>query len=144
MKNIALDFTNVESRELLPEGEYAVEVKEIEQREGNKGPYLNWELQVCAGQFKGRKIWNVTSLAVQSLWVLRATLEALGVQVPGGKFILQPDAYKGLKMGVRLVHRVHDSKTRAKVESVFPLVNEVTTEDEEPAKIIDPDDTEET
>ena len=136
MKNIAVDFTDVESRELLPEGEYAVEVVEIEQREGTKGPYLNWELKVVVGQFKGRKLWNVTSLAQQSLWVLRAHLAALGVATPQGKFVLNPDALKGLKMGVKVGHKVFDGKTRAKVEDAFPLnelkeMPEIVTEAEE-------------
>ena len=137
MKNINVDFTSVESRELLPEGEYAVEVVDIEQKEGNKGPYLNWELKVVLGQFKGRKIWNVTSLAAQSLWVLRNTLTALGVATPQGKFVLNPDVLKGLKMGIKLTHKVFDGKTRAKVEDVFPLnelkeaMPEIITEEED-------------
>jgi len=127
-KPVAVDFTDVETRELLPEGEYAVEVVNIEQKEGDKGPYLNWELKVIIGQFKGRKIWNVTSLAAQSLWVLKNTLTALGVATPQGKFTLQPDALKTLRMGVKLVHKTFDNKTRAKVADVFPLNELVQTE----------------
>jgi hypothetical protein len=128
MGNIGVDFTDVESRELLPEGEYAVEVVDIEEKEGDKGPYLNWEFRVVIGQFKGRKIWNVTSLAAQSLWVLKNTLIALGVDPGTGKFTLNPMALKGLKMGVKLVHREFDKKTRAKVSDVFPL-NELVVQD---------------
>jgi len=141
-KQVALDFTGVESREVLPVGEYAVEVVNIDQREGNKGPYLNWELKVVTGPFMGKKLWNITSLSPKSLWVLRANLEALGMKVASGRMNLNPDSLKGLKMGVRVEHKTFDGKTKAKVSDVFPLnelgdpsseveVAEETTDDDE-------------
>jgi hypothetical protein len=120
-KNLALDFTGVETREVLPVGEYAVEVVNIETKEGNKGPYLNWEFTVATGPFKGKKLWNITSLAQQSLWVLRRQLEALGVKTTSGKFNLNTEALTGLKMGVKIEHKDFEGKTKAKIIDVFPL-----------------------
>jgi len=130
-KKLTVDFTNVESREVLPEGEYIVKVADIEVREGQKGNYLNWTLEVATGQFEGRKVFNSTSLSPQSLWVLRNTLEALGVKTNSSKFQMDLNSYIGLTMGIRLEHKVFEGKKRAKVVDVFPLEE---ASEEEPAE----------
>jgi len=130
-KKLTVDFTNVESREVLPEGEYIVVVDDIEVREGQKDKYLNWTLKVSTGQFEGRKLFNSTSLSPQSLWVLRNTLDALGVKTASAKFQLDLDSYIGLSMGVRVEHKVFEGKKRAKIVDVFPLEE---ASEEEPAE----------
>ena len=126
-KPLSLDFTDVDTRDALPPGEYIVKVKKIEEREGDKAPYLNWEFEVDLGQFKGRKLWNTTSLAPQSLWVLKKQLSALGVSA-NGKMALNLDALVGLKCGVKLEQKEYQGKTRAKVIDVFPLETNVAEE----------------
>lgn len=129
-KTFKVDFTDVETREVVPEGDYGVEVVSVEEREGQKGPYLNWELKVVTGPFVGKKLWYVTSLAQQSLWVLRATLEALGLKTPSSKYEFNLDFVIGRTMGVKVEHRIFEGKTRAKITDIFPLdeLPEETTE----------------
>ena len=43
-KLVTVDFTDVETRELIPEGDYTVSVADITEEEGKKAPYLNWKL----------------------------------------------------------------------------------------------------
>lgn len=119
-KSLALDFTGVETREVLPVGEYAVEVVNIEQKEGKKGAYLNWEFRVAQGPFKGQKLWSITSLAQQSLWVLKKYLEAMGVNIQG-KFLMNLESLTGMKMGVKVEHKEFEGKVKAKIIDVFPL-----------------------
>lgn len=129
MANIlGLDFTGVETREALPEGEYGVEVVNIEQKQGAKGPYLNWEFRVCMGHFEGKKIWNITSLSPKSLWVLRKQLDALGLKTTTGKFNIDLNSLTGLRCGVKVELREYDGKSKPKIIDFFPL-SEVVAND---------------
>lgn len=136
---LGIDFTGVETREALPAGEYGVEVVNIEQRQGAKGPYLNWEFRVCMGQFTGKKIWNITSLSSKSLWVLRKQLDVLGIKTIPGKFNIDLNTLTGLKCGVKIELKEFDGKSRPKVIDFFPLTEvvendsmvEVDSEDED-------------
>ncbi len=63
--------------EILPEGMYnatLIDAEVIEQEEP-KYPYIKWEYKY---DDKGGKAWNNTSLSPNALFMLRATLEALG------------------------------------------------------------------
>lgn len=79
MSPIEVDFSEAESFEPLDEGFYPVVVSQVEIREGEKGPYLNWELDVTHDDFKGRRLWMVTSLAPKALFRLKEVFEALDV-----------------------------------------------------------------
>lgn len=123
-KLVTVDFTDVETRELIPEGDYHVRVEDIEQEEGDKGPYLNWELKIPSGEYKGKKLWYITSLTKQSLWNLRAVLEALGVEVPKSKMALDLPSYKGLEMGVSVEIEKYKGKEKNVVVDVWNLEDE--------------------
>jgi hypothetical protein len=79
MARVTIDFSEVESFAAIPEDEYAVVVEEVEMREGDKAPYLNWKLKVTEGEFEGRFQWMMTSLSPKALWRLKETLENLGI-----------------------------------------------------------------
>lgn len=122
---LGVDFTGVETRDALPAGEYGVEVVAIEQKQGGKGPYLNWQFRVCMGPHEGKKIWNVTSLSPKSLWVLRKQLEALGLKTVSGRFNIDLNALTGLRCGIKTEQREFDGKIKAKVIDFFPLTEVV-------------------
>lgn len=80
MARVKIDFSEVESFAAIPEGEYPVVVAEVEVRDGQDYPYLNWKLEVSEGEFKGRFLWMITSLSPKSLWRLKEVCENLGVE----------------------------------------------------------------
>lgn len=129
--SLKVDFTDVQTRKTLPEGDYEVEVVSVEEAEGQKAAYLKWTLRVTTGKYSGTQIWNNTSLSPASLWNLRANLEALGYEIPMGVFNLNLDDLKGLTMGISVEHEKYQGKTRAKVADVFPLEDEEDDEEEE-------------
>jgi len=118
-KVITVDFTDVETRELLPPDEYIAKVHDIEEEEGDKGPYLNWILKVSEGEYKGKTLYYITSLTKQSLWNLRAVLEALGIEVPKSKLSLDLPSYKGLEMGVTVETEKYKNKEKNVVVDVY-------------------------
>ena len=128
---LKVDFTDVQTRKTLPEGDYEVEVVSVEEAEGQKAAYLKWTLRVTTGKYSGTQIWNNTSLSPASLWNLRANLEALGYEIPMGVFNLNLDDLKGLTMGISVEHEKYQGKTRAKVADVFPLEDEEDDEEDE-------------
>lgn len=128
---LKVDFTDVQTRKTLPEGDYEVEVVSVEEAEGQKAAYLKWTLRVTTGKYSGTQIWNNTSLSPASLWNLRANLEALGYEIPMGVFNLNLDDLKGLTMGISVEHEKYQGKTRAKVADVFPLEDDEEEEEDE-------------
>lgn len=83
MARVSVDFSQVEEFEPLPKGDYSVLVEKVEYREAqteDKYDYLNWELSVTEeGEFKGRKLWFISSFSPKALWRLKQILENLGV-----------------------------------------------------------------
>lgn len=95
---IRVDLSDVESQGRFREdGEYPLEVVAATKEKGDKYDYISWELK-CIGEPAGAKVWNNTSLSPQSLWNLRAMLEALGVDIPDEEFDLDLEEMPGLKL----------------------------------------------
>lgn len=67
--------------EPLPDGVYHLRLMDVDTtREGPKGPYWSWEFDVVENeQFKGRKLWNNTSLSESAAFKMKETYEAFGV-----------------------------------------------------------------
>lgn len=129
-KIISVDFTDVETRSVIPEDDYAVKVVDVTEEEGDKGPYLNWELKITEGEHKGTTLWHITSLTPQSLWNLRATLEALGEEVPDSKLDVDLSELKGGEMGVTVEVEKYKGRNKNAVVDVFVLGEEEGSEDE--------------
>ena len=132
---MTIDFTGVESTGLVvPEDDYQVKVIEVEEEEGKKGAYWNWTLEIADGKFKGKKLYYITSLAPQSLWNLRSTLEALGMEIPDSPVDIDLDELIDMEMGVSVEHEKYKGKTKNRVVDVFNLEEsgeEEESEDEE-------------
>lgn len=129
---IKIDMTGVESNNLVDEGEYAVEVLEVEQKisKSTEQPMLVWQLGITTGEFKGSKLYYNTSLQKQALFNLKNVLIALGVSVPSSVMKLDLDQVIGLEMGVQVAHDLYDGKKRPKITDVFPLDAEDAEEEE--------------
>lgn len=68
--------------EPLDPGAYHAVLKDVDPtRSGPKGPYWSWEYEVVEeGDWKGRKLWNNTSLAEGSEFGFKQTFEAFGAE----------------------------------------------------------------
>ena len=127
-KTYTVDFTGVEGRVTIPEGDYTAKVKEIESKEGDKAPYLAWKFEVVGPQHAGAVLYYNTSFAPNSLWNLRSLLETLGVEVPNGPLEIDPTELADLEVGVVVVHEEYEGKKRSKIADFF--VAEDAPEDE--------------
>ena len=123
--SVVVDFKGVDSRDrLVPEEDYRVVVLKVVKgiSEANK-PKLDWHLEVTAGPEKGHKFMPpyTTSLQPQSLWNLRAVLEALEVEVPDTALKIIFKELRGLEMGVTVEHETWHGRARARLVDFFPV-----------------------
>lgn len=142
-KKITVDFTGVEARTLLPEGQYHAKVHEVTQEDGNEFPYFKWVFTVVSDDDKtnGAKLFYNTSLSPKALWNLRNLLETLGVSTPSSEMEIDFDEYIGLELMVRVEHETFEGKDRPKVTDFTPLEETASVDDDDEKS--DDDETEE-
>lgn len=113
---ISIDFSGVESRGRFHEdGDYRLKVNAVTQEAGDKYPYLNWELSCVSGESEGAIVYNNTSLAPQSLWNVKAMLEALGEEVPDDEMELDLDSYADLEFMGKIEMETYEGKPRPRL-----------------------------
>ena len=131
-KKLKVNFAGVETRTLVPEGEYHAKVKEIKVEDGSAAQYLAWKFGLVDDDRKinGQSVYYNTSLAPQALWNLRNLLETLGVETPDGAMNLDLEAYVDLELMVRIEHEVYEGKNRAKVTDFTKIEETASSEDD--------------
>lgn len=126
-RELTVSLGDVEARVLVPEGDYAVEVKEVNMKTGSDSGenYLEWKLGIAEeGDLKGQTVYHNTSLQPQALFNLKNLLVSAGVKVPKSAMKLNLDEMEGLTFGVSIAHELYDGKKKARVVDIFPLQDE--------------------
>lgn len=118
---ISVDFSNVEASGVPDEGDYILEVDEVETKtsDNSGSDYLAITFKITDGQFKGKKVWHNCSLQPQALFNLRGLLEALGFEVTTGKFEFDPADMIGESCGATLAHETYNGKVKARPVEFF-------------------------
>lgn len=128
-KKLKVNFTGVETRVLVPEGQHHAKVHETSLEEGDKGPYIKWVFSIVSDdKTNGSKVYMNTSLTPQSLWNLRNLLETLGVETPDSEMELDLPSYIGLELMVRIEHETYEGKDKARVSDFTPLEETASSE----------------
>lgn len=129
---VSVDFTGVEGRVLVPEGDYRAKVDEVSKEVSqNDNEYLSWLFRTIDEDDKkldDKPLYYNTSLQPQALWNLRNLLETLGVDIPDGVMALDLTELPGLELVLTVEHETFEGKKRARVVDFMPLEDE---EDEE-------------
>lgn len=129
---VRVNFTGVETVGFTPSGEYITAVDKVTKETADSGnDYLRWELLITDGKHKGKRLYNNTSLAQQSLWATKRFLECLGVELEDGELELDLEDMKDLQIGVVVTEGTWKGKPKSEVSDVFPVDDENT--DPEPA-----------
>lgn len=111
-KKTTLDFSNVETRVKVEEGEYEVAVEECEEKEGQAAPYLAWKFKIDEGsESDGGVLYLNTSMSEAALWNLKALFEALGIEVDG-EMEVDPSEYIGERCMVSVELKTFEGKKR--------------------------------
>lgn len=120
---IKVDFTGVEAGGFdVPDGAYVLAVSTVVQKKGQETgqPYLSWEFKVDEGKYKGRKVWDNTSLQPQALWKLRSLLECMGMDIEDGEFELDLSDFEGQKVGAEVANEKYQGKNKPRIVGYMP------------------------
>lgn len=126
---LSVDFSDTQSSAVVEEGDYSVEVVEIEQKtsESSGADYLSMEFKILDGEFTGKKLYHNCSLQPQALFNLRGVLEALGFEVPQGVMELDTADLIGETCMVSVTHEQYEGKTKARISEFYSSEEEVET-----------------
>lgn len=95
MPRVTVDFSEVESFEPIPKGEYDVVISGAEYRvaqEEGKFDYINLELTVTEeGEYQNRKLWLILSFSPKSLFRMKDVFENLGIYEEGDELEIDYD-----------------------------------------------------
>lgn len=97
----------------VPEGLYAVEVGDVRFKQHKRGPLFGLRLNIIEGENKGRIVWtNIIFLpyytdatkkkVTPGAGIARNFLKAIGQQYKGEKLKVNPQAWLGQQLGVRV------------------------------------------
>ena len=129
---INLDFTGVQDgfKNVTKAGTYNVKIDKVEAKKSQTGnPYLNWETSIIDGEFKGCKLWHVTSLQPQALFNLRNLLVAAGLDVPKSVVKIDLDSVLGRIVAAKVVMEEYQGEQRPKIKEIKSAsVNETIDE----------------
>ena len=133
---VVVNFKGVGSRNrVVAAGNYRVVVMKVIKGISKPGnAKLDWIFEISAGSEKGHKFMPyVTSLQPQSLWNLRAVLEALGVEVPEEELQIVFGELKGLELGLTVGHETYEKRVKERIVDLFSIeeLEEVEATDEE-------------
>lgn len=122
---IKVNFSDIQTFETLPTGNYSVIVESVELRDSKSSeyPYLNWTLEVQEGDYAGRKLWLITSLNPKALWKLQETLAALGYETDAlkGELEFDPEEFVGCEAVASVILTQYQGREQNQVESLLPV-----------------------
>lgn len=131
---MSVDLSNVETYTPMEEGKHLLKVVEIEEKEGDAGPYWAWKFEAAAKDGPSGSVIHNTSFAKQALFNLKSLLESLQVDIPDSEFDLVIDDMIGLEMMAEIAHEdvETDNGTRryGRIVDHWPA----TEEDDKPGK----------
>jgi hypothetical protein len=108
MPQVSVDFSQVEEYELVPEGDYLVEVDEVETKQSSTGKAM-MTLQLTIKEpeeYAGRKLFDNMLLEGKALWRTKRELEALLGDLPKEQVSFDTNDLIGAQCMVYVAHRV--------------------------------------
>lgn len=131
-RRATFDFSDVKtaSRKKIPSGDYKFRIEEIEDGEGDAGPYWKVISTISEGKHEGFKDWSNYSHSKKALWKLAQLLTACGIKVSKKKMTVDKKSLIGCEFGATVEDDTYEGKTRSKIADVFP-VDELEETDEE-------------
>lgn len=133
---IKVDFSEVqEGFDPIPAGVYTGRCEKIEYKTGKDSgiPYLNYTFQITGPKYEGRKLWYVNSLGNTSLWKVKETFTAFGLE--GGcelhvdessNLVTNPEFFDA-EVGLEVVDDEYRGQKRGVINRVYKLEGTATT-----------------
>lgn len=120
MAMMNLDFSNVPSREPLPEGVYDVQIAKIEETKSKTSgnPMLKIEFDILSEGYNGRKIWANYLLTENCLWKMQELFGSLGLDSEG---IVQMDTTEliGMTCKAKIAQREYNGEIMNEIKKTM-------------------------
>jgi Protein of unknown function (DUF669) len=138
-----VNFKGVESRGSggggvhIPPGEYGVKVVSAEWTESNAGnAMIAWILQGTTGKAKGKKFYYYTTDTPDSVWKMKDSIEAIGIEVPDGELDVDPSEFVDLEAVAIVSDDEYQGKIKSKVDSLRPEADEEEEEEDDEEVVV--------
>ena len=127
MAKVRVDFSDVESFEAIPDGQYAcvVAAATLKDSKSSDHPYINLELDVAEGEHEGRKLWAILSLHPKALFRTLEGFKAFGIEdekvdleVDEDGTVLEPE-FTGKAVLANVETREYEGKLRNGVTDLY-------------------------
>lgn len=131
---VALDFSDVEKRVLIPEGEWTLKVDSCELGKSKASDdKLTWKFRTISDdkEYDNKLLYHTSSLLPQALWSLAGLLESMGVEVPEGPMKLKLSELKDLLFIGTVEHEVFEGQKRARLVDWAPMGDDDDDDDDD-------------
>jgi len=115
--NVSLD--DVKELQPVPAGNYVCKVVEGEVKEGQKGKYIKWTLEISEGEHMGQQLWNNTSLVPEAQFSLKRFLQACNFE--WGKASFDTADVAGSEVIVKVVMKEYQGEPKSEVKGFIPI-----------------------
>lgn len=123
--NVSVNFSGVQSRQLLPEDDYRLKLSGATQGESSSGnDQIEWVFKVNDGsKYNGQQLWLYTPLTENSLWKLHALLTAFGIDVPDDELDIDLEQMVEDELEIMGVvgHETYDGAKRSKLQDFYAV-----------------------
>ena len=129
MKITNVNWDDVATGEVIPEGSYMARIDKVETRKSQQDKaYLGINFVIVEGDQEGRVVWQSISLEPRALWKLRQLLEALGHDLVGMQEV-DTDDLLGQEVGINVTHEEYEGQVRHRVNSFFAATGANSSKD---------------
>lgn len=116
------DFTDVGTFETIPQGKYTCYLFDVDLRQTRKGDDMYvLILKIADGEHKGRQLFYNLPVMKQTMWKIKESIEAFGVELPQSKVSFDFENLLGRKVKAVVTHREWEGKTRENVAALERL-----------------------
>ena len=118
---IPVDFTGVEATNgtgPVAEGDHRCVIDSAKETKASTGtPGVEVALRIVGGDFDGRFVWDRIWFTDKAMGIARWKLQAAGLPIPEGQFMLEPSNLVGRPVIVTVKHEEYEGKTHARVKA---------------------------
>lgn len=116
------DFTDVGTFETIPQGKYTCYLFDVDLRQTRKGDDMYvLILKIADGEHKGRQLFYNLPVMKRTMWKIKESIEAFGVELPQSKVSFDFENLLGRKVKAVVTHREWEGKTRENVAALERL-----------------------
>lgn len=117
-----VDLSNVENSFTIPDGNYRVRCKEIEQSVSKGGnPMFVWTFEVSEGPYSGFQSKVFTAITPAAMWKVAETVVALGVGQQGQMVKFKRSDVINKECGAVIEKTEYNGKTNSQIQRLMSL-----------------------